>query len=316
MIVLHLGPGEVESLAFGPDSRMLAVPWYGRLLVWEDPVVGGEPSVVGAEDGPIAGPVQLTGGRFQVRSHTAVRLYDPASGSSVAVPPGGGSPAHFIGFRVALTPDAASVVVCEQALAVSASGAVVSGIDRRPLSDPRPEAARWLVASEGAIYSDPLFFPNGRAFVTFERNWDPGGGWSELLLVARDLDTGQALWPSPRVASGFYYPVGSSDRRWIAGRHVHKLRVLDLNDPERPPVVISNEGKKHFTDLAFHPSGRYLAASGNDNTVKLYDTTTWKVAEAFAWKVGRLRSVAFSPDGCRAAVGSDRGQIVIWDVDL
>ena len=32
--------------------------------------------------------------------------------------------------------------------------------------------------------------------------------------------------------------------------------------------------------------------------------------------VGRLRSVAFSPDGALAAVGSDTGRVVVWDVDL
>ncbi len=50
--------------------------------------------------------------------------------------------------------------------------------------------------------------------------------------------------------------------------------------------------------------------------MKLYDTTTWQVARTFAWEIGRLRSVAFAPDGCRAAVGSDKGRILLWDLDL
>jgi WD40 repeat protein len=80
--------------------------------------------------------------------------------------------------------------------------------------------------------------------------------------------------------------------------------------------VVVKKGPKHFTNLAFHPSGRYLAAASNDTTVTLYETETWKVAKTFAWDVGRLRSVAFSPDGCRAAAGSDKGRVVVWDVDL
>jgi hypothetical protein len=40
------------------------------------------------------------------------------------------------------------------------------------------------------------------------------------------------------------------------------------------------------------------------------------VARAFNFDIGRLRSVAFSPDGMLAAVGGDRGKIVLWDVDL
>ena len=68
--------------------------------------------------------------------------------------------------------------------------------------------------------------------------------------------------------------------------------------------------------LAFHPSGRFLAATSNDATVKLYDTATWKRAQSFDWNIGRLRSVAFSPDGMLAAGRGARGKIVVWDVDL
>jgi hypothetical protein len=49
--------------------------------------------------------------------------------------------------------------------------------------------------------------------------------------------------------------------------------------------------------------------------VKLYDTASWKVAQAFDWDMGRLRSVAFSPDGMLGSAGNDKGKIVVWDVD-
>jgi WD40 repeat protein len=46
------------------------------------------------------------------------------------------------------------------------------------------------------------------------------------------------------------------------------------------------------------------------------NATTWEVAHAFDWEIGRLRSIAFSPDGMLAAAGGDKGKIVVWDVDL
>jgi WD40 repeat protein len=76
-----------------------------------------------------------------------------------------------------------------------------------------------------------------------------------------------------------------------------------------------NNSRKSFTDLAFHPSGRCLAVTSNDGTVRFYDTTTWQLAETFTWNVGKMVGIAFSPDGALAAAGSDTGQIVIWDVD-
>jgi WD40 repeat protein len=91
--------------------------------------------------------------------------------------------------------------------------------------------------------------------------------------------------------------------------------VRDLDEFEREPKKVSN-GKLHLTSIAFHPSGRYLAATSNDTTVKLYDTTTWTVAKTFSWNIGRMRSIAFSPDGTLAAAGSDTGKVVVWDVDL
>jgi WD40 repeat protein len=94
------------------------------------------------------------------------------------------------------------------------------------------------------------------------------------------------------------------------------VAVYRADDLGTRPVPFRNDNRKEFTGLAFHPSGRYLAATSNDATVKYYETATWQVARSFGWDIGRQRSVAFSPDGMLAAVGGDKGKIVVWDVDL
>lgn len=78
--------------------------------------------------------------------------------------------------------------------------------------------------------------------------------------------------------------------------------------------------------VAFHPSGALLAAAGDSGTCAFYDTATWQVAREFAWEIGFLRGVCFTPDGTRAAtiaVGPLKGRskkasgrAVVWDVDL
>ena len=99
----------------------------------------------------------------------------------------------------------------------------------------------------------------------------------------------------------------------FGGVHLFAMRT----PPDEPEVRwIRNDTRKHFTGLAFHPSGRYLLATSNDETVKVYDCDSWQVAKALTWHVGRLRSVAVSPDGLLVAVGSDTGKIVVFDFDL
>jgi WD40 repeat protein len=107
----------------------------------------------------------------------------------------------------------------------------------------------------------------------------------------------------------------SADGRCLAGLFGRTVLIWDPADPDRPPANLTNDLRQAFTGIAFHPSGRHLAATSNDETVKLYDPATRRLAKTFTWRVGRLRSVAFSPDGTRAAVGSDTGHVVVWDMD-
>jgi WD40 repeat protein len=135
-------------------------------------------------------------------------------------------------------------------------------------------------------------------------------------LTVREPDTGkprEEIWvPGRTIDQLLIAPNGS----WLVVRAGPSLLVWDCDDLDRKPRKVGYSSPKHITGIAFHPSGQYLAATSNDTTVKLYDTATWRLARTFTWNIGRLRSVAFSPDGTRGAVGSDTGKVVVWDVDL
>ena len=82
------------------------------------------------------------------------------------------------------------------------------------------------------------------------------------------------------------------------------------------PRLVRNDTRKDFTSIAYDPTGRRLYATSNDTTVQVFDTETWERVNRFTWQVGRLKAVAVSPDGMLAAAGGDKGDIVIWDVDV
>src|SRR5262245_27138584 len=71
-----------------------------------------------------------------------------------------------------------------------------------------------------------------------------------------------------------------------------------------------------FTAVAFNPTGRILAASCDDDTVRFWDTRHWFEVQTFQWEIGGINALTFSPDGLRAACAGNSGKIVIWDVDL
>ena len=121
------------------------------------------------------------------------------------------------------------------------------------------------------------------------------------------------LLPNIRNGNSVYVLAIAPDDRIVVYGSGTTLAVCEL--ASQKVVAELKLDKKHFLDAAFDPSGRILATVSNEETVKCWDTTSWQVVQEFAWKIGKLKCIAFAPDGLRAAAGSDKGKIVIWDVD-
>ena len=77
--------------------------------------------------------------------------------------------------------------------------------------------------------------------------------------------------------------------------------------------------------VAWSPDGAYLAASGDDRVVYVFDTATWDIHRQLARHLGSVQSLAWSNSGDRLASGSGRDKVLpngvgenetyIWDVD-
>lgn len=209
--------------------------------------------------------------------------------------------------RFGVSPDGRRLVVAEAPRDVE--GTRLTFWDTDALAAPTRE-----VSHARPVYSVPLFPPAGDRFLQIEGEFVPARRW-EYRRVTRSASTGEVLERSEPFPDDPDQMVLSPDGLTVACRTRATLRIYPAVGGWADVPTIRNDGKRHFTGIAFHPSGRLLAATSNDKTVKLYDAESGQFARGYDWDVGRMRSVAFSPDGLLAAAGSDTGKVVVWDVD-
>ncbi len=160
------------------------------------------------------------------------------------------------------------------------------------------------------------FTPDGRTFWTADAVTTSVSPRAQIELVSRDADTGAATrmpvaYPNQLITD---LAVGET---FVIAHHGPTLLVYDRAKLDPKPQKLSNPAnRKHFTGFAIHPSGKWLVVAGLDGAVTLWNTATWKVTQTWTWDVGQSRSVCFSADGSLAAVGTNTGKIVVWDLDL
>jgi WD40 repeat protein len=300
MLILQ-GEGElVESLEFSPDGRGLASVLERSVQFWAD-VTAGKPREVLPKRGYWQSVRFMPDGRALLLEGYPVGVLDLATkqvtpialelerGASFDLSPDG----RYVVFEQSNSGDGASGLLC-----------------LRPVSNLSRSEWSATVATPGHLAARPLFLPGDRILALSRRD-------KRTTSVVFDARTGAELSRTTHKRARLFNSLAqTADRRLIAGRQAARISVFPAGDLAAAPLMIRNDNSKEFTDLAFHPSGRFLAATSNDATVKLYDTSSWKLAHAFDWEIGRLRSIAFSPDGMLAAAGGDKGQIVVWDFDL
>jgi WD40 repeat protein len=279
-----------NTLAFTPDGTRLVVGrGDGHVEVWTVP--GGERL---HRWGPFSQPI------LELISHPGAEFVFVVAGSLLAT---------------------VSLVTAEITDSVRTWG----GFSRAIVS---PDGARIIAATQRGEMCGMQFFVPPR---DFEMIWQAEldrphlcnfvGTGDRFVMIDRDglhvraAETGEVLstvkYPSNYVMTTAVSPDGGR----LAVMGYEKLYVWDTATWGKP-ARYACAGARRFGAMAFHPSRPLLAAIQTGQTlVKFFDTQTWKLAARFAWKLGEMRAVAFSPDGTLAAAGSVTGKIVIWDVD-
>lgn len=305
MRVLQAANGEVIALAFsaGGDALAAAVMFQG-IYLW-DLASGGPPERVSAECYYNTRGLHFSpdGGWVSWLAGASPRAYSRDQRRAVDAVPEAGRV-----IDMTQTPDGARLVTLhsfhETAL-VCWSG---HGADWEPV---------WSVPAKKLTIHTAAACPTGEHVALLTRKTQAGRFWDNpIRLELRSAVSGLV------VASGTY-PYGHRgplhfrpDGTQLVSTHEMTLMAWPVPELAEPPLKVRNDSRKHFTGLAYHPDGRHLFATSNDTTVHVFDTHTWERAGRFTWNLGRLRSVAVSPDGTLAAAGGDKGEVVVWDVDV
>jgi WD40 repeat protein len=174
------------------------------------------------------------------------------------------------------------------------------------------------------VWSVPLFPPetdygwtrslqylsDGTRFCTT----DYTGGKTNRIAI-RSVNTGDILQTTKIPHGDPWGMTITSDAKQFAVRGGSSLMVWRADRFEKKPTLLKNKQRRSFTGMAFHPSGRFLAATSGE-MVTFFDMATDDIAFTLDWKIGKLGCICFSPDGLKGAVGSHEGRVVVWDVDL
>jgi WD40 repeat protein len=309
MLVMNVGrKARIDHLCFAPDGQSLAAACDAGAYLWRAIADGAPPA-------PLPSATDFNRVRFThdgrwlfATTWGQLWRFDPDTGVGAAVELWGG---YYT--RMDPSPVGSLVLISQHSFG---GGTTRCRVALWRADDLTSTGKVWEREVPPSYAHGPKFLPGGDRFVRIEGGWVAARHRAEYHAVTHDVATGELVRRSDAMTSSGEESLLSPDGRWLARRDTNRLDLWPLDPAAGAAARVRNDNRKHFTSAAFHPSGRYLAATSNDQTVKLYDANTWQEVRAFTWDIGRMRSIAFSPDGTLAAAGSDKGQVVIWDVDL
>jgi WD40 repeat protein len=293
----HLAIKPVRSIAFSPDGTQLASSARDyKTFLWD--LSTGKYQVIEPQQSYTVafspdGKIVATG------RGDGLSLWNSATGELRRI---GIDTDHGMGIAVAFSPDGE--------LLATASGSVKfwNAATLEPL-----EAGPGTARATKSL----AFTRDGQTLATGHSEWTAGSfSTTTLDRVVRlwDVSTRRergALRGHTATVDALSF---SPDGRFLAAATGQTLCVWDL--PSGEAVVKHKISDQHYKDVAFSPDGRFLAFARNDATVRLWDTRGWNEVAAYDFQIGPMISIAFAPDSMRAAGGSGKGKIVVWDIDL
>jgi WD40 repeat protein len=279
-----LGKGEaVHGVAFAPDGQSVATATDDGVRLW-DPAAGTEIRAIDLPEG--ATTVAFAEGRLAASSNdSTVTLLDAGTGEVAAVLRGHEDPVSALAF----TADGKRLVSAsyDKTVRVWDTGAgtevaVLQGHDEGVLA---------VACGGGVIVS-------GAADGTM-RAWAPdAGGATQTLRGDEDF-----------LSAITFDPKGDLVAATSAGHG--EIRLWDARTGKQVRYIEESGG---LSSITFSPDGSLLLAGGDEDAAgRIHDVKTGALLRRLVGHTASVKSVAFSPDGTRAATGSADKTIRIWD---
>jgi WD40 repeat protein len=144
-----------------------------------------------------------------------------------------------------------------------------------------------------------------------KKRWFASVGGSSLILW--DSDNLNPLWETAidgEIISAAFHP--SDDTLLAYSTDTGRIVIVDLDTKDVIQELDLHRGRVY--DLAFSPDGALLASASRDNTIILWNTTTWQPRESpLVAHADQVRGVEFSSNYELISVSVD-AQIFMWDL--